>query len=167
MHLNGEQFTSNYSVNKLACHFEIIYFIVWDFQYHLYSSIYTLFHIIIISSSIIIIWWLPWWLRLKNLPAIGETQVQSLGQEDPWRRKWQPTPVLLPRESHGQRSLAGYRTWDCKELDTIEWLTLSNYYLVRIELCITFYCQTYSRQHTFWKHWYWGQFDVDETSHCS
>ena len=25
-----------------------------------------------------------------------------------WRRKWQPTPVLLPRESHGQRSLAGY-----------------------------------------------------------
>ena len=55
MHLNGEQFTSNYSVNKLASHFEIIYFIVWDFQYYLYSPIYTLFHIII-SCSIIIIW---------------------------------------------------------------------------------------------------------------
>ena len=26
----------------------------------------------------------------------------------PWRRKWQPTPVFLPRKSHGQRSLAGY-----------------------------------------------------------
>ena len=26
----------------------------------------------------------------------------------PWRRKWQPTPVFLPEESHGQRSLAGY-----------------------------------------------------------
>jgi len=34
----------------------------------------------------------------------------------PWRRKWQPTPVFLPGESHGQRSLAGYSPWDCKEL---------------------------------------------------
>ena len=33
----------------------------------------------------------------------------------PWRRKWQPTPVLLPRESHGQRSLAGYSLWGHKE----------------------------------------------------
>ena len=36
----------------------------------------------------------------------------------PWSRKWQPTPVLLPRKSHGQRSLAGYSPWGCKELDT-------------------------------------------------
>ena len=34
--------------------------------------------------------------------------VGSLGQEDPWRREWLPTPVFLPRESHGQRSRAGY-----------------------------------------------------------
>ena len=34
------------------------------------------------------------------------------GLEDPWRRKWQPTPVLLPRKSHGQRSLIGYSPWD-------------------------------------------------------
>ena len=33
----------------------------------------------------------------------------------PWRRKWQPTPVFLPGESHGQRSLAGYRPWGHKE----------------------------------------------------
>ena len=37
-----------------------------------------------------------------------ETWVQFLGWEDPWRRKWQPTSVFLPGESHGQRSLAGY-----------------------------------------------------------
>ena len=37
-----------------------------------------------------------------------ETWVQSLGREDPWRRKWQPTPVFLPRESYGWRSLVGY-----------------------------------------------------------
>ena len=33
----------------------------------------------------------------------------------PWRRKWQPTP-----ESHGQKSLAGYSPWGCKELDMTE-----------------------------------------------
>ena len=39
-----------------------------------------------------------------------------------WRRKWKPTPVLLPGESHGQRSLAGYSPWGHKELDTTEQL---------------------------------------------
>ena len=43
----------------------------------------------------------------------------------PWRREWPPTPVFLPRESHGQRSLAGYSPWGCKESDTTEQLTLS------------------------------------------
>ena len=38
----------------------------------------------------------------------------------PWRRKCQPTPVFLPGESHGQRSLAGYSPWDHKELDATE-----------------------------------------------
>ena len=37
-----------------------------------------------------------------------------------WRRKEQPTPVFLPGEFHGQRSLEGYSPWDCKELDTTE-----------------------------------------------
>jgi len=32
----------------------------------------------------------------------------------PWRRAWQPTPVFLPGESHGQRSLVGYSLWDHK-----------------------------------------------------
>ena len=32
----------------------------------------------------------------------------------PWRRKWQPTPVLLPGESHGGRSLVGYSPWGCR-----------------------------------------------------
>ena len=38
----------------------------------------------------------------------------------PWRRAWQPTPVLLHGESHGQRSLAGYSLLDCKECDSTE-----------------------------------------------
>ena len=42
---------------------------------------------------------------VKRLSTMWETWVWSLGWEVPWRRKWQPTPVLLPRKSHGQRSL--------------------------------------------------------------
>ena len=45
---------------------------------------------------------------VKNLPAMQETQVWSLGQEDPLEREWQPTPVFLPGKSHASRSLAGY-----------------------------------------------------------
>ena len=37
-----------------------------------------------------------------------------------WRKEWQSTPVLLPGESHGQKSLAGYGPWDHKESDTTE-----------------------------------------------
>jgi len=46
----------------------------------------------------------------QYLPTMWETQVQSLHGEDkiPWRREWLPTPVPLPGESHGQRSLVGY-----------------------------------------------------------
>jgi len=60
---------------------------------------------------------------VKNLPAVQETQVQSLGWKILWRRKWQPTPVFLPGESHGQRSLAGYSLWGHKESDLTEQLT--------------------------------------------
>ena len=38
----------------------------------------------------------------------------------PWRRAWQPTAALLPRESHGQRSLAGYSPWGRKESGVTE-----------------------------------------------
>ena len=46
--------------------------------------------------------------------------VRSLGQEDPLEEGMATTPVFLPGESHGQRSLAGYSPWGCKESDIIE-----------------------------------------------
>ena len=49
---------------------------------------------------------------VKNLPAMGETQVWSPGWKIPWRREWLPTSVFLPREFHGQRSLVGYNPRD-------------------------------------------------------
>ena len=45
---------------------------------------------------------------VKNLPTVWETVILSLSQEDPWRRKWQPTPVYLPGEFCGQRTLVDY-----------------------------------------------------------
>ena len=44
---------------------------------------------------------------MKRLLAMWKTRVRSLGQEDPWRRNWQPTPVLLPGKFHGWGSLVG------------------------------------------------------------
>ena len=44
---------------------------------------------------------------VKNLPSNAGDRVQSLGQEDALENKMQPIPVLLPRKSHGQRSLEG------------------------------------------------------------
>ena len=50
---------------------------------------------------------------VKNLPAMWEIRVQSLVQEDPLR-KWQPTPVFLPGEFHGQSSLDSYSPPGCR-----------------------------------------------------
>ena len=61
---------------------------------------------------------------VKNLPGnAGDArdlgQVSRLGRA-PGLRKWQPTPVFLPGEFHGKRSLAGYSPWGHKESDTTE-----------------------------------------------
>ena len=51
---------------------------------------------------------------LGSIPGLGRF---------PWRREWQPTPVFLPGEFHGQRSLAGYSLWGHKESDMAKQLT--------------------------------------------
>ena len=55
---------------------------------------------------------------VKNPPAMQETWVHSLDREIPWRRERLPTPVFLPGEFRGERGMAGYSPWGCKELDT-------------------------------------------------
>ena len=65
----------------------------------------------------------------KNLPA--NARRREWRGFSPWVgkipliKKWQPTPVFLPGESHGQRSLVGYSPLDHKELDMIEYLTIA------------------------------------------
>ena len=58
-------------------------------------------------------------LVVKNPPA-NAGEVRNEVGKIPWRRKRQPTPVFLPGESHGQRSLAGYSPQGHKELDMTE-----------------------------------------------
>ena len=55
---------------------------------------------------------------VKNTPAMQETRFNPWVGKIPWRREWIPTPVFLPGESHGLRSLAGCdSSWGCKESD--------------------------------------------------
>ena len=67
------------------------------------------------------------WFRQKLFVSDGTESPCNVGDPSlipgsgrciPWRRAWLPTPVFLPGELHGQRSLAGYSPWDRKELDT-------------------------------------------------
>ena len=60
---------------------------------------------------------------VKNLSAVPETWFSPWVGKILWRREWLPTPLFLPEEFHGQRSLVGYSSWGHKESDTIEWLT--------------------------------------------
>ena len=58
-------------------------------------------------------------LVLKN-PSVNAEDIGDVGSipwvgKIPWRRAWQPTPVFLPGESHGQRSVSDYNPWSCKE----------------------------------------------------
>ena len=78
-------------------------------------------------KSLSLFWWVTALLVgfcpgsvLKNPPAKQEMQVWSLVRKIPRRRKWQPTPVFLPREFHGQRSLEGYSPLGRKESDRTE-----------------------------------------------
>jgi len=61
---------------------------------------------------------------VKNPPALaGEAVRHSFNPwvgKISWRREWQPTPVFLPGESHGQRSLEGYIPFGHKESDSTE-----------------------------------------------
>ena len=57
---------------------------------------------------------------VKNPTADEEMQVRSLRREDALEEAWQPPPVFLPVESHGQRNLIGYSPRACKKLDMAE-----------------------------------------------
>ena len=57
---------------------------------------------------------------VKNLRAVRETQVQSLGWEDALEKGMVTHSSILPGEFHGQKSLVGHCPWGWKESDTTE-----------------------------------------------
>ena len=72
-------------------------------------------------------WKIPWTEQPDGLQSTGSLQVGhnratslSLFTFMHWRRKWQPSPVLLPGVSHGWGSLVGCHLWGRTELDTTE-----------------------------------------------
>ena len=66
---------------------------------------------------------LPWWVRQQSVCLQCERpRFNPWVGKIPWRRKWQPTPVLLPRTFHGLRSLVGYSPWGRRESDMTEQL---------------------------------------------
>ena len=114
------------------------------YKFH-FSKVSILFHIFIIviknfnsniqftsgkamaPHSSTLAWKIPWMeepgrLQSMGLLGVGHNWANSLSlfTFTHWRRKWQPTPVFLPGESQGQRSLVGCRLWSRTESDTTE-----------------------------------------------
>ena len=80
-----------------------------------------------------------------------------------WRRKWQPTPVFLPGESQGWRSLVGGRLWGCTELDTTEWLgSSSSSFYSYLFTCMGVLLTSYSVVKS-WKLFIWDQEQEKDT----
>ena len=67
-----------------------------------------------------LLWASPVAQSVKNLPAVQETWVRSLGRQDPLEKEMATHSILLPGKSHGQRSLVGCIPWGRKELGMIE-----------------------------------------------
>ena len=91
------------------------------------------------------------WLELPRWRSSGkEPTCQSRRHKrcefSPWvgkipqRMAWQPTPVFLPGESHGQRSLVGYSPWGWTESYTTELKRLSTHTLIADQQCDSFRC---------------------------
>ena len=84
---------------------------------------------------------IPWWLSQWNVyPQFGRPGFYPWVGKIPWRRKWQATPVPLPRKLHGWQSLVDYSPWGCKELDTTERLHFTSVIIIIPEVFFVLFC---------------------------
>ena len=134
----------------------IFSFFLWMSNIPLYCVYVCVYHIFLIHSSVEGGFHV---LAIVNNAADGSDGkasaciVGNLGSipgsgKFPWRRKWQPTLVLLPGKSHGRSSLVGYSPCGRKELDMTEWLHfnfLSNITAMHIGLQVSFWTIVSSR----------------------
>ena len=96
--------------------------------------------------------WLPRWLSGKESTCQGRSHRRPMFnawvRKIPWRREWLPTPVSLPGEFHGQRSLKGYSPRGYKESDT----TMHTHTHARVQSSATFYRPIYRIYSVLGKH---------------
>ena len=107
------------------------------YAFKIFSNWFVLFHLSSASNqtsekamaphSSTLAWKIPWAEKPGRLQSMGSPRVRhdwatslSLFTFMHWRRKWQPTPVFLPRGSQGRGSLVGCRPWGHTESDTTE-----------------------------------------------
>ena len=94
--------------NKRAACSQISVTYLWKCHYNIFAVFYGTFQVVLV---------------VKNLPANAGDMKHGFSPwvgKIPWRRVCQATPVFLPRESHGQKSLAGYSTWLRQESNLTE-----------------------------------------------
>ena len=111
---------------RLLCSF-LVYGMKGRASYSVTARVLDLRRALILQQTA---WWLRWeGVRLQCRRPGFNAWVRKI----PWRREWPPTPVLLPGEFHGQRSLVGYSPWDCenttedKEKDHLHFFILNHH----------------------------------------
>ena len=128
--------------NILSSYSHFLFFFIFLLDRHMtfgaVSNCLSCFYFFNVLKLIFIGVLLLWWLSGKESACQCRSHrrygFDSWVRKIPWRREWPPTPVLLPEKFHGQRSLAGYRPWGCKELDTTERLS------TKAQSCFTRLC---------------------------
>ena len=113
-----------FSKNKYDVKF---YFLFWLLWFLIFMCLNSRSEKAMAPHSSTLAWKIPWVEELGGLQSMGSLRVEhdwatslSLFTFMHWRRKWQPTPVFLPGESQGRRSLVGCRLWGRTESDTTE-----------------------------------------------
>ena len=106
---------------SLLGHIQLDYLFLWICRslYSFFLSLSLSFFFFVAYSKVRIPWCFRWQIiRLQCWRGRFHPWVRKV----PWKSKWQPTPVFLPGEFHGQRTLLGYSPWGREESDTTEWL---------------------------------------------
>ena len=93
--------------------------------------------------------------KVKNLPVTWEIWVRSLGWEDPLEKGMATRSVLLPGESHGQRSLVSCSPQGHKEVDTAEWLTFTGLWAILLPLHASVFSTIIGHKDTLQNWWLW------------
>ena len=123
-----------------------VFFLIWLIS--LKAKFLRFIHIAYIRTSFlfmaekhsivyIYVYGLPWWLRWEGICLqCGRPGFNPWVGKISWKRKWQPTPVFLPRKPNGWRSLVGYSPWGRKESNMTEWLHFHFHIYIYATYCL-------------------------------